>query len=29
MPSPLSVIRQTGRLDASNFWTMGGSVPGG
>ena len=28
-PSPLSVIRQTGRLDASNFSTTGGSVPGG
>ena len=29
MPSPLSVIRQTGRLEASNFSTTGGSVPGG
>jgi hypothetical protein len=28
-PSPFRVIRQTGRLDASNFWTIGGSVPGG
>jgi hypothetical protein len=29
MPSPLSVMRQTGRLEASNFSTTGGSVPGG
>ena len=28
-PSPFSVIRQTGRLEASNFSTTGGSVPGG
>jgi hypothetical protein len=28
-PSPFNVIRQTGRLDASNFCTIGGSVPGG
>jgi len=28
-PSPLNVTRQTGRLDASNFSTTGGSVPGG
>ena len=28
-PSPLSVISATGRLDASNFCTIGGSVPGG
>ena len=28
-PSPLSVMRATGRLDASNFCTIGGSVPGG
>ena len=28
-PSPPSVIRHTGRLEASNFWTIGGSVPGG
>ena len=28
-PSPLKVTRQTGRLDASNFSTTGGSVPGG
>ncbi len=28
-PSPPSVMRQTGRLDASNFCTTGGSVPGG
>ncbi len=28
-PSPFNVIRQTGRLDASNFSTTGGSVPGG
>ena len=25
----MSVIRQTGRLEASNFCTIGGSVPGG
>ncbi len=28
-PSPLSVIRHTGKLDASNFCTIGGKVPGG
>ena len=28
-PSPFSVMRQTGRLEASNFSTTGGSVPGG
>ena len=28
-PCPFSVIRQTGRLDASNLSTTGGSVPGG
>src|ERR1700744_1314469 len=29
IPSPFKVIRQTGRLEASNFSTTGGSVPGG
>ena len=29
VPRPFSVIRHTGRLDASNFSTTGGSVPGG
>src|SRR6185437_878275 len=28
-PCPFNVIRHTGRLDASNFSTTGGSVPGG
>ena len=28
-PSPLTVTRQTGRLEASNFSKMGGIVPGG
>ena len=28
MPSPFSATRQTGRLEASDFSTMGGSVPG-
>ena len=28
-PSPLSVTRHTGKLEASNCITMGGSVPGG
>ena len=28
-PFPWNVTRQTGRLDASNFSTTGGSVPGG
>ena len=28
-PLPFNVIRHTGRLDASNFCTIGGSVPGG
>jgi hypothetical protein len=28
-PSPFSVIRQTGSDEASNFNTIGGSVPGG
>src|ERR1022692_2705949 len=28
-PSPLKVTRHTGRLDASNFSTTGGKVPGG
>src|SRR6185437_1126338 len=28
-PSPFSVMSATGRLDASNFCTIGGSVPGG
>src|SRR5664280_1786947 len=28
-PSPLKVTRHTGRLDASNFSTTGGNVPGG
>ena len=28
-PSPFKVMRHTGRLDASNFSTTGGRVPGG
>src|SRR5258708_40377595 len=28
-PSPFKVIKQTGKLDASNFNTTGGNVPGG
>jgi hypothetical protein len=29
IPSPFIVTRQTGRLEASDFNTTGGSVPGG